>query len=54
MTSQCDGGASGERISAAPAAQRLLATESDRLGLPVADPMRGGAMFDRLVDACLA
>ena len=38
----------------APAAQRLLATESDRLGLPVADPMRGGAMFDRLVDACLA
>ena len=38
----------------AQAAQRLLATESDRLGLPVADPMRGGAMFDRLVDACLA
>lgn len=38
----------------AQAAQRLLAAESDRLGLPVADPMRGGAMFDRLVDACLA
>lgn len=38
----------------AQAAQRLLAAESDRLGLPVADPMRGGATFDRLVDACLA
>ena len=38
----------------APAAQRLLATESERLGLPVADPMRGGPTFDRLVDACLA
>lgn len=38
----------------AQAAQRLLAAESDRLGLPVADPMRGGALFDRLVDACLA
>ena len=25
-----------------------------RLGLPVADPMRGGAAFERLVDACLA
>jgi uncharacterized NAD-dependent epimerase/dehydratase family protein len=28
--------------------------ESDRLGMPVADPMRGGDAFDRLVDACLA
>ena len=26
---------------------------SRRLGLPVADPMRGGAEFERLVDACL-
>ena len=24
------------------------------LGLPVADPMRGGAAFERLVDSCLA
>lgn len=38
----------------AQAASRLLADESRRLGLPVADPMRGGAEFDRLVDACLA
>jgi uncharacterized NAD-dependent epimerase/dehydratase family protein len=35
------------------AAQKLLAAESQRLSLPVADPMRGGAEFDALVDACL-
>ena len=33
---------------------RLIAEESRRLGCPVADPMRGGEAFDRLVDACLA
>jgi uncharacterized NAD-dependent epimerase/dehydratase family protein len=38
----------------ADAASRLLAEESRRLGLPVADPMRGGAEFEWLVDACLA
>lgn len=39
----------------APAtARELLAREEDRLGLPVADAMRGGAEFERLVDACLA
>jgi uncharacterized NAD-dependent epimerase/dehydratase family protein len=32
----------------------LLDAESARLGLPVADPMLGGAAFKRLVDACLA
>lgn len=36
------------------AAQRVLASESERLGLPVADPMRGGDAFERLVDSCLA
>ncbi len=35
-------------------AERLFAKESDRLQMPVADPMRGGAMFDRLIEACLA
>ena len=35
-------------------AARLIESESDRLGLPVADPMRGGDAFARLVDACLA
>ena len=37
----------------ASAAEILLAQESERLGLPVADPMRGGDAFGRLVDACL-
>ena len=32
----------------------LLASESQRLGLPVADPLRDGAAFDQLVKACLA
>jgi uncharacterized NAD-dependent epimerase/dehydratase family protein len=36
------------------AAQRLLAQESTRLRLPVADPIRGGGAFERLVEACLA
>jgi uncharacterized NAD-dependent epimerase/dehydratase family protein len=41
------------RLSA-EAASRMLAEESARLGLPVADPMRAGLEFERLVDACLA
>jgi uncharacterized NAD-dependent epimerase/dehydratase family protein len=36
------------------AASQLLSAESARFGLPVADPMRGGAEFKCLVDACLA
>ena len=35
-------------------ATELRARESARLGLPVADPVRGGAAFDALVDSCLA
>ena len=30
-----------------------MSQESARLQLPVADPMRGGAEFERLADACL-
>ncbi|UHQ20289.1 DUF1611 domain-containing protein [Lysobacter sp. KIS68-7] len=41
------------KLDAAEAA-RVIAAESERIGLPVADPMRGGEAFDRLVDACLA
>ena len=33
-------------------AARLIAAESDRLGLPVADPVRGGPAFDHLLDRC--
>ncbi len=35
-------------------AAALIRAESERLGLPVADPIRGGPAFDALVDACLA
>jgi len=35
-------------------AVRLIESESRRLGLAVADPVRGGAAFERLVAACLA
>ena len=35
-------------------AQALLARESARLHLPVADPLRPGPEFERLVDSCLA
>jgi len=34
-------------------ARRLMASESQRLGLPVADPVRGGEEFERLLDNCL-
>jgi uncharacterized NAD-dependent epimerase/dehydratase family protein len=34
-------------------AQALLTAESARLRLPVADPIRGGAQFESLVDNCL-
>lgn len=36
------------------AARRLMREERHRLGCPVADPMRGGAEFEALVEACLA
>jgi uncharacterized NAD-dependent epimerase/dehydratase family protein len=35
-------------------ARQLMAQEGKRLGLPVADPMRGGNEFVELVDSCLA
>ncbi|PSJ38549.1 DUF1611 domain-containing protein [Allosphingosinicella deserti] len=35
-------------------ASALLDAEAERLGLPVADPVRGGARFERLIAACLA
>lgn len=37
----------------AEAAGALLDREAERLGLPVADPIRGGARFERLLDRCL-
>ena len=32
----------------------FLVSESERLGMPVADPIRGGTAFEALVSACLA
>ena len=40
-------------LSAADAAD-LIATESARLNLHVADPLRDGPDFERLLDACAA
>ena len=37
----------------ADAAAALLDREADRLNMPVADPIRGGERFDRLIDHCL-
>ena len=51
---RCAGVSLNTGALAAHAASELLASESARLGLPVADPMRGGAEFEKLVDACLA
>ena len=34
-------------------AREVIAAESARLGIPVADPMRGGEEFEKLVDSCL-
>ena len=38
----------------ADAAKALMEAERQRLGLPVADPIRGGAGFDALVENILA
>ncbi|HWU96260.1 MAG TPA: DUF1611 domain-containing protein [Sphingomonas sp.] len=35
-------------------AKALMEAESERLGLPVADPVRGGPAFEALVGSCLA
>jgi uncharacterized NAD-dependent epimerase/dehydratase family protein len=35
-------------------ADAVIVEHAARLGVPVADPIRGGAAFERLVDACLA
>ena len=37
-----------------PQAHKALAEYSAKLGLPVADPIRGGTQFERLASACLS
>jgi uncharacterized NAD-dependent epimerase/dehydratase family protein len=50
----CCGGVSLNTSHLSDAAARgLMAAETARLQLPVADPIRGGAEFERLLDHCL-
>jgi uncharacterized NAD-dependent epimerase/dehydratase family protein len=49
------GGISFNTAAMRPAeAATLMQRTSESLGLPVADPMRGGAVFERLIESCLA
>ncbi len=50
---RCAGISLNTSTLSAEAADAVIAETSRRLGLPVADPIRGGAAFERLVDACL-
>lgn len=49
----CGGVALNTSALSAAAAQAAIDALAVRLGLPVADPMRGGPDFDRLVDNCM-
>ena len=51
---RCGGISYNTASLSAEEADRMMADDSARLGLPVADPIRGGAAFDRLVESCLA
>lgn len=50
---RCAGVALNTAALDASAASALIAAESERLGVPCADPMRGGPAFEQLVAACL-
>ena len=51
---RCGGIAYNTAALDADEAARLMANDAERLGLPVADPIRRGAAFDALVERCLA
>jgi uncharacterized NAD-dependent epimerase/dehydratase family protein len=51
---RCAGISLNTSLLEAPAARELLAAEARRLGMPVADPIRRGPEFNKLIDACLA
>lgn len=51
---RCAGVSLNSSSLSADDADKLCAAEADRLGIPVADPIRGGAAFEKLVDSCLA
>ncbi|MGQ3180057.1 MAG: DUF1611 domain-containing protein, partial [Blastomonas fulva] len=51
---RCTGVSLNTSSMGAEEADAYMASESARLGFPVADPIRGGATFDALVDSCLS
>jgi uncharacterized NAD-dependent epimerase/dehydratase family protein len=51
---RCAGVSFNTGAMSAAAADAAIAEASRALDLPVADPMRGGKAFERLVDSCLA
>ncbi|MCR5876177.1 DUF1611 domain-containing protein [Phenylobacterium sp. J426] len=51
---RCAGLSFNTSAMTAEEAEDVMSRASRLLNLPVADPMRGGAAFDRLVEACLA
>jgi uncharacterized NAD-dependent epimerase/dehydratase family protein len=51
---RCGGVSFNTSALGAQEAMEVMQSESARLGLPVADPVRGGPAFDALVDSCLA
>lgn len=51
---RCAGVSFNTAAMEAAEADEVMARASRALGLPVADPMRGGPAFERLVDACLS
>jgi uncharacterized NAD-dependent epimerase/dehydratase family protein len=51
---RCGGISLNTSALSAEEAERALSETSKALGLPAADPIRGGARFDALVEACLA
>jgi uncharacterized NAD-dependent epimerase/dehydratase family protein len=51
---RCAGVSLNTSMLDAAGAEALMTAEAGRLGLPVADPIRGGPAFEALVNACLA
>ena len=51
---RCGGVSLNTSAMTAEEAEAEIARVTERLGLPVADPIRGGAAFDRLIESCLA
>jgi uncharacterized NAD-dependent epimerase/dehydratase family protein len=50
---RCGGFAYNTSAMTEQRAESFLDAETQRLGLPAADPIRGGARFDRLLDSCI-